>query len=64
MGPLETLHMQTLDRLRIRDLRVRAHVGVTAAERDKLQDVVITVTLHADLSRAARSDRLDRKSVV
>ena len=58
MGPLETLHMQTLDRLRIRDLRVRAHVGVTAAERDKLQDVVITVTLHADLSRAARSDRL------
>jgi FolB domain-containing protein len=50
--------MQTLDRLRIRDLLVRGHVGVTAAERDKLQDIVIDVTLHADLAKAARSDRL------
>lgn len=50
--------MQTLDRLRIRDLLVRGHVGVTAAERDKLQDIVISVTLHADLAKAARSDRL------
>jgi FolB domain-containing protein len=58
MGTLEALPMQTLDRLRIRDLLVRAHVGVTAAERDKLQDIVISVTLHADLSKAARSDRL------
>jgi D-erythro-7,8-dihydroneopterin triphosphate epimerase len=50
--------MQTFDRLRIRDLLVRGHVGVTAAERDRLQDIVISVTLHADLSKAARSDRL------
>lgn len=33
-------------------------MGVTAAERSKPQEVVISVTLHADLSRAGRSDRL------
>jgi D-erythro-7,8-dihydroneopterin triphosphate epimerase len=50
--------MQTLDRLRIRELVVRCRLGVTAAERSKPQDVVITLTLHADLSGACRSDRL------
>ena len=50
--------MNTLDRLRIRDLLLRCRVGVTAAERHKPQDVLVTVTLHADLATACRSDRL------
>ena len=50
--------MQELDRLRIRELRVRARVGVTAEERRLPQEVLITVTLHADLSKSSRSDEL------
>jgi FolB domain-containing protein len=48
----------TTDLLRIRDLRVRCRVGVTAAERRKPQELTITVTLYADLAEACRSDRL------
>lgn len=47
-----------LDKLRIRELRVRARVGVTAEERRLPQEVVMTVTMHADLSRSCRSDLL------
>jgi len=47
-----------LDIIRIRDLRVRSRVGVTAAERRLPQDVDLTITLHVDLRRACRSDRL------
>ncbi len=50
--------MQTLDRLRICDLAVRCRLGVTVAERAKPQEVLVSVTLHADLSRAGRTDRL------
>ena len=50
--------MDELDMLRIRDLTLRCRVGVTAAERRKPQDVVITVELAADLRKACRSDRL------
>lgn len=55
---MKTADLSTLDRLRIRDLAVRCRVGVTAVERAKPQEVLVTVTLHADLSRAGRSDRL------
>jgi len=50
--------MSELDRLRIRDLRVRCRVGVTVEERRLPQDVLITVTMHADLNQACRSDKL------
>ena len=46
------------DRIRIRDLRVRCRVGVTALERRLPQELLVTVTLHADLRRACRSDDL------
>jgi dihydroneopterin aldolase len=49
--------MQTLDKLRIRDLTVRCRVGVTAEERKKPQELELTVTMHADLARACRTDR-------
>jgi len=47
-----------LDKIRIRDLRVRCRVGVTALERRLPQELLITVTLYADLRRAGRSDDL------
>jgi FolB domain-containing protein len=47
-----------MDKIRIRDLRVRCRVGVTAHERRLPQELLITVTLHADLRRACRSDDL------
>jgi len=50
--------MEACDKLRICDLQVRARVGVTPTERHRPQDLFITVTLHADLRRAGRSDRL------
>ena len=48
----------TLDKIRIRDLRVRCRVGVTAQERLLPQELLITVTLHADLRKACRTDDL------
>ncbi len=47
-----------LDKIRIRDLRVRCRVGVTALERRLPQELLITVTLYADLRRAGRTDDL------
>ncbi len=47
-----------LDKLRIRELRVRSRVGVTDEERRLPQEVVMTVTMHADLARSCRSDLL------
>lgn len=50
--------MSLADRLTIRELRVRCRIGVTAAERRLPQEVLLTITVHADLRRACRSDRL------
>ena len=48
-----------LDRIHIVDLLVRCIVGTNPEERDKPQDVVINITLHADLRAACRSDRIE-----
>jgi len=48
-----------LDRIHIRDLTARCIIGINDWEREKKQEVVINVTLHADLSRAGASDRID-----
>jgi dihydroneopterin aldolase/D-erythro-7,8-dihydroneopterin triphosphate epimerase len=45
-----------LDRIYIRDLRTRCIVGTNPDERVNAQDVVINLTLHADLRRAGASD--------
>jgi len=50
--------MAELDKLRIRDLRVRCRVGVTPTERRLPQELLVTVTMHADLARACLSDSL------
>jgi FolB domain-containing protein len=47
-----------LDRLHIDDLRISCIIGVEAAERAAKQDVRLSVTLHADLESAGRTDNL------
>jgi FolB domain-containing protein len=48
-----------MDRVVIRGLLVRCVLGVDAEERREPQDVLIDVTLHADLRKAGASDRLE-----
>ena len=47
-----------LDRIHIRDLQLRCIVGVYPEERRDKQDVMINITLHADLRKAGQSDNL------
>ena len=45
-----------LDRIRINRLMARTYVGFVDWEKEKKQDVAISITLHADLRRACRTD--------
>jgi FolB domain-containing protein len=47
-----------LDRIHVRDLAARCIIGVADWEREKRQEIAISLTLHADLSGACRSDRI------
>jgi D-erythro-7,8-dihydroneopterin triphosphate epimerase len=47
-----------LDRIHILDLKLRCIVGVFAEERREKQDVILNLTLYADLRKAGRSDEL------
>ncbi|NBB94694.1 MAG: dihydroneopterin aldolase [Planctomycetes bacterium] len=44
------------DRIHIEELRVRCIVGIRDEERVKKQDVIIHITLQADLRKPGRSD--------
>lgn len=48
-----------MDKILIEDLLVRCVLGVNDDERHEKQDIVINVTLAADLRAAGRSDRLE-----
>jgi len=48
-----------LDKIYIRDLLLRCIVGIYPEERTHKQDVIINITLRADLSEACRSDRIE-----
>jgi FolB domain-containing protein len=48
-----------MDRIAINELLVRCVLGVDDEERREIQDVLISVTLHADLRKAGASDRLE-----
>jgi len=48
-----------LDQIHITNLLVRGIVGINPDERTKPQDVLVNVTLHADISAAARSDDIE-----
>ena len=47
------------DRIEIRDLMVRAIVGINDEERVNRQDVVINLTIWLDFRAAGRSDNID-----
>lgn len=48
-----------LDRIYIRNLALRCIIGFRDWERRKKQDVTINLTIHADLSKARRTDRVE-----
>ncbi|NLE58670.1 MAG: dihydroneopterin aldolase [Planctomycetes bacterium] len=45
-----------LDRIHIRDLAMRCIIGIYDDERREKQDIVINITLYADLHKACRTD--------
>ena len=47
------------DRIRIRDLHLRAVIGVFEWERKDRQDLHLDLELEADLARAGASDRIE-----
>lgn len=49
---------QQWDRICIRDLMCRCIVGINPEEREKKQDILLNLTLYADLRQACRSDNI------
>ena len=50
---------KTLDRIHIRDLQLRCIIGIFPEERREKQDVIINITLYADLQSACQTDDID-----
>jgi len=48
-----------LDRIHVRDLRLRCVLGIFPEERREKQDITVSIVLHADLRAAGRSDRIE-----
>ena len=48
-----------LDTIHIRDLLQRCIIGIYDEERREKQDVIINITLHADLRKAGITDHID-----
>ena len=48
-----------LDKIHMRDLLVRCIVGIYPDERREKQDVIVNVTLHADLRKPSTSDDIE-----
>jgi D-erythro-7,8-dihydroneopterin triphosphate epimerase len=47
-----------LDRIEIKDLLLRGIIGINDEEREKKQDILVNVVLHADTRATAREDSL------
>ena len=48
-----------LDKVYIRDLSLRCIIGIFPDERTKKQDIIINVTMEADLHNAGKTDSID-----
>ncbi len=48
-----------MDKVFIKDLMVRGVIGISERERSQPQDIVVNVTLYADTSIGAASDRIE-----
>jgi FolB domain-containing protein len=54
-----TAGIDKLDKIHIRDLQIRCIIGINEEERLKKQDVLINITLYADLSKAGKTDSIE-----
>ena len=54
------MHFQTEDRITIKNLKVKVSIGVTAAERSNLQEVLITLELVPRTSLSSLEDQISR----
>ncbi len=54
-----TLRNSAMDRILISGLAARCIIGVNEEERREKQDVLINITLYADLSKACQSDQFE-----
>jgi dihydroneopterin aldolase/D-erythro-7,8-dihydroneopterin triphosphate epimerase len=52
------MHETPLDRIQIRNLRLRCIIGVYPRERTEPQEVRINITLHLDLRRPGMTDEI------
>jgi D-erythro-7,8-dihydroneopterin triphosphate epimerase len=50
--------LSKLDKIRINDLQLRCIIGINDWERTQKQDVIINVTLYADLNKPCQTDNL------
>lgn len=48
-----------LSRIRVKDLRLRAYIGLNDDEQEKLQDVVVNLRIDYEALDAARSDQVE-----
>lgn len=48
-----------LDKIHIRDLKLHCIIGINENERTEKQDIIINVTLYADLKKAGSSDNIN-----
>jgi FolB domain-containing protein len=53
------LNYESLDKIRIKDLLLRCIIGLNPDERVKKQDVLINLTLFADLKQACKTDDIN-----
>jgi FolB domain-containing protein len=48
-----------MDRILVKDLTVRCIIGVNAEERREKQEVLINLSIYADLRKAGKSDKFE-----
>jgi FolB domain-containing protein len=53
------LEEKKMDQVFIKDLLVRGVIGISDQERANPQDILINITLFADTTRAAQTDKID-----
>lgn len=49
----------TQDRIKIKDLLLRGIIGINEWEREKVQDILINITLFTNLRKAGESDNIE-----
>jgi FolB domain-containing protein len=48
-----------MDKIFITDLLIRGVIGITEKEREQPQDILVNVTIMADISKASKTDNVD-----